>query len=425
MGRVAGGMIGATLGGAVAQMLRGNRPDLAQAALSPANALRLAGGLAHLRGAAMKLGQMLSMENGLVLPAELTAILAQLQAAAPAMPPRQLKAMLSAEWGPDWARQFQRFDVQPIAAASIGQVHRAVLRDGQELAIKVQFPGVAASIDSDIATLGRLLRMPGLLPRDLDIAPLLAEGRAQLYDEADYTREAAALSAYGAALADDAAFIVPRLHAPLSTARILAMEFIDSQPIDALVTAPQATRDRAARDLISLVLREIFALGQMQTDPNFANYRLAPDGRIVLLDFGAARSISAEVAERYRALLGALLACDHEATRARMIEIGYFTASHPGARQALITDLALQASAPLRQASAYDFGRSTLIADLAQAGQALGQARDFWHVPPADLLFLHRKIGGMFLLAQRLQAQVALHRLVRVWAPEADAEHPV
>ncbi|MGY6548201.1 MAG: ABC1 kinase family protein [Roseinatronobacter sp.] len=416
IGRVAGGMLGATLGSAMGQMLRGQAPDLARAALSPANALRLAGGLAHLRGAAMKLGQMLSMENGLMLPPELTAILAQLQANAPAMPPAQLKTMLTAEWGAGWQGQFSQFEVRPIAAASIGQVHRAVLCDGQVLAIKVQFPGVAASIDSDIATLSRLMRMPGVLPRDLDLGPLLDEGRRQLHEEADYTREARALSDYAKALGDDPAFRVPAVHAGLSTQRILAMEFIDSAPIDALAEAPQAQRDKAATDLIALVLREIFELRQMQTDPNFANFRLAPDGRIVLLDFGATRAIAPEVADQYRALAQALLAEQSLRVGQLMTEIGYFGPAQPPERQDLITALALQASQPLRAEGPHDFGTCTLIPDLAQAGRALGAARDFWHVPPADLLFLHRKIGGIYLLAQRLRARVALRPLVDRWA---------
>lgn len=416
IGRVATGMIGSTFGAAMGQMLGGRRPDFAQAALSPANALRLAGGLAHLRGAAMKLGQMLSLENGVMLAPELTAILAQLQANAPAMPPAQLKYVLTAEWGAGWLKQFQRFDVQPVAAASIGQVHRAVLRDGRAVAIKVQFPGIAASIDSDLATLGRLMRVPGVLPKGMDIAPLLAEARAQLHDEADYRREAEALEFYHRGLEAVPAFRVPALHAALSTRRILGMEFIDSDPIEALAHAPQAQRNRAAADLIDLVMREIFDLGQMQTDPNFANYRLAPDGRIALLDFGATRAIMPETAAQYRTLLRALLAEDRAATHAAMAALGYFTAAQPADRIGLIVDLALKASAPLRQTAPYDFGASTLIADLARAGQELGQARHFWHVPPADLLFLHRKIGGMFLLAQRLQAQVALRPLVARWA---------
>ena len=412
LGRVAGGVLGSTLGGALGQMLRGNRPDLAAAALNPANAVRVAGGLAHLRGAAMKLGQMLSMESGAILPPEVTAILGQLQASAPAMPPAQLKTMLTREWGAGWQAQFQRFEVRPVAAASIGQVHRAVLRDGQVLAIKVQFPGVAASIDSDIATLGRLMRLPGVVPKDLDLTPLLAEARAQLHEEADYLREAQAL---GAACDAHPGFVVPRVHQPLCTPHVLAMEYIESAPIEALLEHPQAVRDRAVADLITLVLREIFALGQMQTDPNFANFRLAPDGRIVLLDFGATRDIAPEISQRYRLLLRALLAEDRSGIWDQMAALGYFSPTQPEARQALIRDLALQASAPLRMDAAYDFGRSTLIADLAVAGEALGRAREFWHVPPADLLFLHRKIGGIFFLAQRLQAQVALNPLVARW----------
>jgi predicted unusual protein kinase regulating ubiquinone biosynthesis (AarF/ABC1/UbiB family) len=416
MGGVAGGILGATLGGVAAELIRGRRPDLAQAALTPANAMRLAGGLAHLRGAAMKLGQMLSMENGFALPSELTAILGQLQANAPAMPPKQLKSVLTGEWGSNWHRDFARFEVQPVAAASIGQVHRARLRDGTDLAIKVQFPGVAASIDSDIATLGRLMRMPGVLPREMQIDPLLAAARAQLHEEADYTREAASLLEFGAALQGDDGFIIPRLYPGHSTARVLAMDYVESVPIEALTNAIPDIRNAAVSRFITLVLREIFELGFMQTDPNFANYRLAPDGRIVLLDFGATRQIAPETAAHYQSLLRAFLAQDRAAIWDQMLALGYFGPAQPEARQALIVDLAVQASAPLRQSEPYDFARATLIEDLAQAGAELGSAREFWHVPPADLLFMHRKIGGMFLLAQRLRATVHLRPLLERWA---------
>ncbi|TVR47541.1 MAG: AarF/ABC1/UbiB kinase family protein [Rhodobacteraceae bacterium] len=416
MGGVAGGMLGASISAAMGDLMRGRRPDLARAALNPGNAARLAGGLAHLRGAAMKLGQLMSMESNIALPPEVTTILAQLQAAAPAMPPRQLRDVLSAEWGADWQRHFRRFDVRPIAAASIGQVHRAETRAGDLLAIKVQFPGIAESIDSDIATLGRLLRVPGVLPAGMEIAGLLQDARAQLHDEADYLREGRALEAFGAHLARDGRFVVPRLDPDLTTRRVLVMEYVDSAPIDTLAEAPQAQRDDLMGQLITLTLRELFDFGQMQTDPNFANYRLAPDGRIVLLDFGATRDIGAEIAGRYRELLRALLAEDRDVVAARMQALGYFSGVMPEERRALIVALAMQASAPLRMDAAYDFGRSTLITDLAQAGRALGERRDFWHVPPSDLLFLHRKIGGMFLLAQRLGARVALRPVLSRWA---------
>ena len=416
MGRVAGGILGASVGAVLGDVLRGRRPALAQAALTPANALRLAGGLAHLRGAAMKLGQMLSMENGAALPPELTGVLVQLQANAPAMPAQQLRDVLNREWGAGWQKRFVRFDVRPVAAASIGQVHRAVTQDGVALAVKVQFPGVSTSIDSDIATLGRLLRVPGFLPPMLKIDRLLQDAKAQLHDEADYQREAEALVLFAAYLKDDPGFLVPTLWPELSTKRVLAMEFVESVPIDTLSQAEQAVRDSAVIKLVELTLRELFEFRKMQTDPNFANYRLAPDGRIVLLDFGATRAIAPGTAAQYRALLRALLSEDKASVGLYMEKLGYFSAHMPASRRDLLVALALRASAPLRQDSAYDFGRSTLIEDLARQGQALGDAREFWHVPPAELLFLHRKIGGMYLLAQRLGARVALQELVARWA---------
>lgn len=412
LGGVAAGLVGGAAAEGLRQLARGQRPNLADAFLTPGNALRLTGGLAHLRGAAMKMGQMLSMDAGIALPAELTQILARLRADARPMPPDQLKRTLAAEWGADWLRMFARFDVRPLAAASIGQVHRAVMRDGRDLAIKLQFPGVRDSIDADVANLATMIRLSGMVPRGLDLAPLINEARAQLHDEADYLREAAALDGFHTALAGRSDFIVPRLHPDLTTPQVLAMDFIDSHPIDHLAEAPQTRRDAAARALIDLVLRELFLLGQMQTDPNFGNYRLAPDGRIVLLDFGATRTIAPETAAKYRGLLGALLDRDRAAARAGMLALGYFDTAHDPARQGLILDLADHAAAPLRQDGAYDFGTSTLLADLAERGRPLGTDRDFWHVPPAELLFLHRKIGGMFLLAQRLRARVELRPLL-------------
>jgi predicted unusual protein kinase regulating ubiquinone biosynthesis (AarF/ABC1/UbiB family) len=271
---------------------------------------------------------------------------------------------------------------------------------------------VRASIDSDLANLATLIRGSGMLPRGLDLAPLLDQARAQLHDEADYAREGAALAAFGAALANEPAFVVPRLHADLSTPQLLAMDYVEARPIDALAEAPQTQRDAAAAALIRLTLRELFDFGQMQTDPNFGNYRLAPDGRIVLLDFGATRAIDPGTAAAYRRLLGALLDRDLPAVRALMLALGYFAEGHAPDRQALIVDLADHAAAALRQPDPYDFAAVDLIADLAERGRALGEARDFWHVPPADLLFLHRKIGGMYLLARRLGARVALRPLV-------------
>ena len=416
LGALATGLAGGALAEGLRQIARGERPGLPGAFLSASNARRLTGGLAHLRGAAMKLGQMLSLDAGHALPPELEAILAQLRAAAPAMPPAQLKRVLAAEWGEGWHRRFARFEVTPLAAASIGQVHRAQTRDGRDLAIKVQFPGVRASIDSDIANLGTLLRLAGVVPAGLDLAPLLAEARAQLHAEADYRQEARALEAFRRALADRPAFRVPAVHADLSTERVLAMDHVASRPIETLAAAPQEVRERAATALIDLVLRELFEIGQMQTDPNFANYRVEPEtGRIVLLDFGATRAIAPATAARYRTLLRALLDCDRPGMAAGMQALGYFRADATEVEKALVLAMADHAAAPLRSDRPYDFRCSTLPLDLAELGRPLGEARTLWHIPPAELLFLHRKIAGTFLLAQRLRARVALRPLLEPW----------
>ena len=147
-GCIASGIAGGVAAGRLRALAQGKRPDMAQLLQTPANTLRLTEGLSHLRGAALKLGQMLSMDTGVVLPDELTAILGRMRDDARHMPPKQVQSVLNAEWGPGWYTRFARFDVRPFAAASIGQVHRAILPDGRDLAIKVQYPGVRASIRS-------------------------------------------------------------------------------------------------------------------------------------------------------------------------------------------------------------------------------------------------------------------------------------
>jgi len=412
-----GGMTSGILGGMVAQgvrqMAQGERPRLPGLLLTPATAERITRDLGQMRGAAMKLGQMLSMDTGLVLPPEMTAVMAALRAEAPHMPPKQLQGVLNAEWGEGWYGRLERFDVRPFAAASIGQVHRATTREGRELAVKVQYPGVRASIDSDIDNVATLLRLPGLIPREMDLAPMLREAKLQLHQEADYRAEARHLRAFHGLLAGSDAFLLPELHADLCTPQVLAMSYVESQPIDALTDAPQALRDRLAASLIDLVLRELFQFGLMQTDPNLANYRFDPgSGRIVLLDFGAVMAIDPSLVDDFRRLLNVALDGDPAATREAMLRIGYFGAATAPRHQALIMEMFDAAMAPLRQAEPFDFGRADLVETLRDMGLAMGTERELTHVPPPATMFLHRKIGGIYLLAAKLKARVALRAMV-------------
>lgn len=412
LGGLTTGILGSAFASGAGQLMRGQRPSLGGVLLTPAVATRLAQDLGRMRGAAMKLGQMLSMDPGIVLPPEMTVLLSALRAEAPPMPPKQLQAVLDAEWGKGWYRRFARFDVRPFAAASIGQVHRAMTHDGRALAIKVQYPGVRASIDSDLSNVAALLRVPGLLPRGMDLDPLLDEARRQLHQEADYAAEAANLRRFAGKLAGSDRYVLPELDEKFCTPNVLAMGFVQSQPMESLYGAPQAVRDRVATALVDLCLQELFEFGLMQTDPNLANYRYDPaSGRVVLLDFGAVMEIGPSMQDSFRRLLRVALDEDRAAIREAMLEIGYFGPDTAPRHADLIQRMFEAAMGPLRQSDPYDFGQRLLLEEIRDMSLPLAMERELAHVPPPRTMFLHRKIGGIYLLATQLAARVDLRAL--------------
>lgn len=409
MGSLTAGLVGSAFAEGARQVFRGQRPSPRDLLLSPANAHRLTTQLSQMRGAAMKLGQLLSLEAGDLLSPELAAALRPLQAQAHVMPPAQLKQVLAAAWGKDFTKRFNFFDVRPIASASIGQVHRARTRDGRDLAIKVQYPGIRKSIDSDLGNLGTLLRLSGLSPKGLDLSPLLEDARQQLHEEADYTQEARNLRAFGALLAEDPAFVVPDVHADLSTPEILAMDYVPSEPMETVESADQATRDAVARRLIRLMLREVFEFHLLQSDPNFANFRWQSDtGRIVLLDFGATRRLSPDLVARCRAVPKAALIGDLDRLAGALHDLGLLSDSLPAAVRAEILSMVALANGPMMAPDGFDFGDMSLVAELRRRGMALSRDRAIRQIPPTEVLYLQRKAAGLFLLATRLRARVPL-----------------
>ena len=422
-GRLAGGVAAGMIAEGTQRLASGQRPRVSDMLLTPRNAARVADQLAHLRGAAMKLGQMISMDAGDMLPAELSDILSRLRNRAHHMPPAQLQRVLAEHWGRDWRTRFARFDASPIAAASIGQVHRAWTHDGRELAIKVQYPGVAASIDADVDNVATLLRISGLLPRELDVAPLLAEAKRQLHEEADYVREAAQMARFATLLAGEPGFVVPSLAADFSTDRVLAMSFVAGAPIETLAEAPQETRDTVMRALIGLVLRELFEFGLMQTDPNFANYRYQPDtGRLVLLDFGATRDVPAVTADAYRQLLAAGLAGDADAVRQAAVAAGFLGEAAVARHRPLVDRMIGVILSELNRPGAFDFADRAFVSVLRDHGAEMAADRATWHIPPIDTLFVQRKISGTALLAARLKARVEARAMIAPYVVGGNVE---
>lgn len=412
-GRLASGVAGGMIAEGVRRLADGERPAMRDMILTTGNVARVADRLSHLRGAAMKLGQMVSMDAGDILPPELAEIMARLRDNAHRMPPRQLQQVLGQQWGQNWRDRFTRFDATPLAAASIGQVHRALTPDGRDLAIKVQYPGVRESIDADVDNVATLLRVSNLLPRELDIAPLLAEAKKQLREEADYVREGQYLNLFGELLADSPDYVIPVLDNEFTTDQVLAMSFIEGKAIETLVDAPQDERDGAMRLLFKLVMRELFEFGIVQSDPNFANYRYQPETRqLVLLDFGASRKVDVEIANGYRRLITAALNSDRDTVRGEAVAAGFVSEAAVTRHQERIDSMIDVIIAELNCPEMFDFGDRAFVNILREQGLDVAADREAWHIPPTDLLFVQRKISGMALLAARLKVRLDIRSLV-------------
>ena len=420
IGRLVGGIAGGAVTEGARQLARGERPSLGGLLLGPGNVEKLAERLSEMRGAAMKVGQLLSMDSGHLLPRQLSVVLAKLREDAHRMPLGQVAQVLNTAWGKGWETGFRRFSFTPLAAASIGQVHEALLKDGRRLAVKVQYPGIRRSIDSDVDNVAALLRLFSLLPNEIDFHPLLEEAKRQLHIEADYTLEAEALTAYSRRLQGDARFATPEVVESLTTSEVLAMSYMEGHPIEHLDDLGGRERNRVAAALLELAMREVLEWGVVQTDPNFANYLYEPrSGRIQLLDFGATRSYPPERREALRRLLRATSLDDAETIVECAIEVGYLDREDGRDYRAFVIDLLRMVTEPLKSNGDYEFGDGELARKMSERLVDMRLRSRIGRLPPPDILFLHRKLGGLYLLLTRLGARVPVRSVVEPFLARA------
>eukprot|EP00801_Mesodinium_rubrum_P002377 Mrub_02377.p1 GENE.Mrub_02377~~Mrub_02377.p1 ORF type:complete len:570 (-),score=68.87 Mrub_02377:25-1674(-) len=417
------------IGGTIAESTRKNlnkSNNQRSSLLSDYNLSELSTTLRKMRGVALKLGQFISMQDERdMVSKELIAALESARQHADIMPKTQLQDLMNKELGSGWQEKyFEQFDDKPFAAASIGQVHNAILKDGKQtrVAVKIQFPGVAESIDSDLNTLKRFLIFGNFMPKGLFIEELIYGIRNELKNECDYLKEAKSQMIVQNHLINDLRFKVPTVIENLTTTKVLTTTYEEGFTFDQIknINVAPEIRSRIGYDLLELCMREIFVMRIMQSDPNPANFKFqfvkdkngsVVDVKIVLLDFGSTLEISKDFMQKYFDVVYSSVQQDYDRCYTASKNIGFLTGME---RKEMIETwcTAMQSvGEPFsqiyydkNQMKSYDFTKSKTTNYVSEKGKIWANHR--LKPPPKEIYTLHRKLAGAFLFNINLQANI-------------------
>jgi predicted unusual protein kinase regulating ubiquinone biosynthesis (AarF/ABC1/UbiB family) len=415
------GLAGRTAWG-LGKRVGGKPAELVAAEVQARTADQLFKVLGELKGGAMKFGQAMSIFEA-AMPEDLAGpyreTLTKLQDAAPPMPAAIVHSVMVAELGPRWRQKFLSFDDKPAAAASIGQVHRAVWKDGRDVAVKLQYPGAGEALISDLNQVSRVARLAATWIPGLDVKPILDELKSRVAEELDYAMEAKSQKAFAAAFAGDPDFAIPDVvH---HKGNVIVSEWLDGTPLSTIIaTGSQQARDTAAAHYLEFLLVGPQRVGLLHADPHPGNFRLLPDGRLGVLDFGAVNRLPDGLPVEMGHLLTLGLTGDAEGVLQGLRSQGFVKESMNIDAVALLAFLG-PFMEPLRT-DTFTFSRAWLrsmtlhLNDPRRPNFMLGFKLN---LPPSYLLIHRVWLGGLGVLCQ-IQGEVPGRAILDRWLPGAD-----
>ena len=410
-------MTASVAGNYASSKLKGMFQNEDAAAASREESMRVAGDriaktLGELKGAVMKVGQMASVASD-ILPRELTEALTKLQKDAPPMAFEVIESQIQQELGGSPDEIFATFDHAPFASASIGQVHRATTHEGEDVIVKVQYPGVDGAVDSDLRQLKLALRASGIInvsKKALD--ETFEETRARLHEELNYEHEAGNTSLMAELHADDDYLVIPSVVEAHSSRRVLTIRYEGGDSFEtARDTYDQETRDLLGRRLLQLMATQIFHTGAIHGDPNPGNFAVRPDGRIVMYDYGCVKRLPRPLVFAYRDMIVSAIAEDYGKTEDALRRLGLRNVDGPPVEFSFYKQFRDIFVIPHQGGAVYDYGTSRMNEEVVRLIPGVMKRISSFQ-PSKDLIFVDRMVGGHYGNLRTLGARVKVLELL-------------